>query len=137
MRKKEIRVRECVRQAWQRTPDVSHPASEGWVTMDTATDPALMPDLLIPLKLHLCFSSSFSLWLLSCLTGLILMRSTTLQLYALLSSVASACVHQFLSSCLTPSAPLPSKHLFCPLNGWLPVVYSLSATNSKHYANLD
>lgn len=40
----------------QRTPDVSHPASEGQVTMDTATDPARMPYLLIPLKLHLCVS---------------------------------------------------------------------------------
>lgn len=40
----------------KRTPDVSLPASEGWVTMDTAADPALMPDLLIPLKLHLCVS---------------------------------------------------------------------------------
>lgn len=40
----------------RRTPDVSHPVSERWVTMDTASDPVLMPDLLIPLKLQLCVS---------------------------------------------------------------------------------
>lgn len=51
----------------------------------------------------LCFCSSLSLWLLSCLTVLILMRSTTLHLSLPLSIVASVCMHQFMSSCLTLS----------------------------------
>lgn len=85
----------------QRTPDMSHPAGEGWVTMDTATDPCTDARSIDPIKATpLCFSSALSLWLLSCLTVLILMRSTSL--------CASVRVHQFLSICLTPSALPPS-----------------------------
>lgn len=53
----------------ENTPDVSHQATQGWVTMDTATDPTLMPHRLILIKLHVCASvppslcGRFPVWL--------------------------------------------------------------------------
>lgn len=84
----------------QRTPDVSHPASERWVTMDTASDPALMPDLLIPLKLQLCVSVPVfsAVALLSDCINLNEINNFA-SLIASLMSVASVSMHQLLSCC--------------------------------------
>lgn len=94
----------------QMTPVVTHPDRTSRVTMDTGSDPALMPHLLIPLKLHLCASLPRSLWLLSCPTVLILMRSTSPRLSPLLSG-CSGCL------CESVSVELPAARFSHALPG--------------------